>query len=103
MANLIQPSSTSQSAVARSIAHLSNESRRCWYQPSGRLRNHSGSVGEFSRGAICVGVRWKTTSDSAYSASWGITWTPVAPVPMMATRLSRSLSRFPLLSPPVYS
>ena len=36
-------------------------------------------------------------------ARCGTTCTAVAPVPMMPTRLSRSFSRFPSESPPVYS
>ena len=42
-------------------------------------------------GVTQIGVRWNTVRCSARFASFGISWTAVAPVPMIATRLpSRS-------------
>jgi hypothetical protein len=37
-------------------------------------------------GEIHCGVRWKTWTDRAVSASFGMTWTPVEPLPITAIR-----------------
>jgi len=64
--------------------------------------NHSGSIGALARTSTEDGVRWNTSSEPQARARCGTHCTAVAPVPMMATRLSASLeSGAPAASPPV--
>ena len=51
---------------------------RSWY---------SADIGTFCSGTTHIGLRCRTVRESAAAASWGISWTPLEPVPMMATRL----------------
>ncbi len=44
-------------------------------------------------GAVQLGVRWKTVSVPAVLATSWMVWTPVAPVPITATRLPSKLDR----------
>jgi len=64
--------------------------------------NHSGSIGWLSRTSTDDGVRWKTNNSPHARARYGTHWIEVAPVPMIATRLSarRSIGA-PSGSPPV--
>ena len=64
--------------------------------------NHFGSMGALARTSTEDGVRWKTSSSLQARARCGTHCTAVAPVPMMATRLSPSFARgAPSGSPPV--
>ena len=73
--------------------------RRC--QPGSREDAQEGSVGRLARTSMDEGVRWKRKSCAAEAATCGTTWTAVAPVPMMPTRLSCRPTRFPFESPPL--
>ena len=77
-------------------------SHRCCHPGVAISANQSGSIGWLLRMSTDDGVRWKTNSSPASRARCGMACTDVAPVPMMATRLSASLSiGAPSGSPPV--
>ncbi len=46
----------------------------------------SGVIGALLSGVHQLAVRWYTVKDAASPAMAGITWTPLDPVPMTATR-----------------
>ena len=98
----VQPSMTrSCSAKPPEVSSVKFSIRsRCHPGPSDAA--HDASVGRFARTSMEEGVRWKTNSSPAEAATWGTTWTAVAPVPMMPTRLSARPSSPPFESPPVY-
>ena len=67
-------------------------SQRCCQPGVAIPANQSGSIGALARTSTDEGVRWKTKSSLQARARCGTHCTAVAPVPMMATRLSASLS-----------
>ena len=68
------------------------------------VANQSGSIGALLRASTDDGVRWNTCRLPAQRARCGTHCTAVAPVPMIATRLSASRSiGAPEGSPPVYA
>src|ERR1700685_1330662 len=46
-----------------------------------------GVIGRLLSGVAQLGVRWYTVSEATSGATIGMTWTPLDPVPMTATRL----------------
>jgi|GEM_PF-4341469 len=76
--------------------------QRCCQPGVATPANQSGSIGWLPRTSTEDGVRWNTYSSRHARARCGMHCTAVAPVPMMATRLSASLSiGAPRGSPPV--
>jgi hypothetical protein len=101
----VQPSITrSSSATPPAWLAVKLSSQRCCQPGVAISANQSGSVGALARTSTELGVRWNTKSASQARARSGTHCTAVAPVPMMATRLSprRSIGA-PAGSPPVYS
>ena len=102
-ARSVQPSWT-RSSSGRAAVWLAVKfsSQRCCQPGVAIDANHSGSVGRLSRTSTEDGVRWNTYSSPHARARCGTHCTAVAPVPMIATRLSASLSiGAPDGSPPV--
>ena len=103
-ARSVQPSLTRSSSgitIAVCVA-VKFSSQRCCQPGVAISANHPGSVGRLSRTSTEDGVRWKTYSSLHACARWGTHCTAVAPVPMIATRLSASPSiGAPSGSPPV--
>ena len=99
----VQPSCTrSSSAAPPAWLAVKFSSQRCCQPGVAIPANQSGSIGWLSRTSTEDGVRWNTYSSRASLARCGTHWTAVAPVPMMPTRLSASLSiGAPAESPPV--
>jgi hypothetical protein len=99
----VQPSMTRSSSVMPPVwLAVKFSSQRCCQPGVAISANHAGSVGWLLRTSTEDGVRWKTYSSLHARARWGTHWTAVAPVPMMATRLSASFSSgAPDGSPPV--
>ena len=89
----VQPSCTrSSSAAPPAWLAVKFSSQRCCQPGVAIPANQSGSIGWLPRTSTEDGVRWNTYSSRASLARCGTHWTAVAPVPMMPTRLSASLS-----------
>ncbi len=101
----VQPSLTRSSSANPPVwLAVKLSSHRCCQPGLAMSTNHSGSVGSLARTSTDDGVRWKTYSSLHARARWGTHCTAVAPVPMIPTRWSASLSiGAPDGSPPVYS
>nr|WP_229022979.1 hypothetical protein [Actinomarinicola tropica] len=87
----VQPSATRSSSAPPKppmVLAVKFSSQRFCQPGVAMLANHSGSVGALPRTSTDEGVRWNTYSSAASRATWGTHCTAVAPVPMMATRLS---------------
>ena len=90
-----------QSKVAEVVSLAIAFALRFACQPGSSEAAHWGSVSQSSLTSIDDGVRWKTYSSLHALARWGTHCTAVAPVPMMATRLSASLAiAAPVGAPP---
>ena len=97
----VHPSITRSCSAIPPEVRIVKFSMRSFCQPGARPAAQDRSVGRLPRTSMEEGVRWKTWSSAAASATWGTTCTAVAPVPMIATRLSRRPVRSPFESPPV--
>ena len=101
----VQPSwIRSTSGCMPMVPSMKFSMRRSCQPGSAVISAHSsGVVGRWLRGLTVDGVRWKTMSSLQASASFGTACTAVAPVPMMPTTLSASLSIGASGPPPVTS
>ena len=99
----VQPSITrSTSALPPAWLAVKFSSQRCCQPGVAIPANHSGSIGALARTSTEDGVRCTTSSSLQARARCGTACTLVAPVPMIATRLSASFSISPPCgSPPV--
>ena len=99
-----QLSSTRSTSTARPSITAWKFSLRSRCQPGRKLAAKSSVVGWLPRTPTAPGVRWNTYRCCDDSASGGMAWMALAPVPMIPTTLSASFVMWVSSGPPpVYS